>query len=204
MKHNTRWVIVDTETDGLCAPIHVVEIAAQAMVGWEPKGEPFRVFLNHRVRMPREATAVHGYTESFISKNGIDPHKAHAQFSDYAQGDPIVCHNLSYDWNRALGPEWDRLGLVPAGCEGFCTMLLSRRVIHEEHKFSLEWLKTRFNIDSGDSHHALVDVETVVRLFADVIAPRLAAASIDTFDAVSAFSKRTPVSACQAEILRHM
>ncbi len=105
MRNNTRWVIVDTETDGLFAPIHIVEIAAQAMVGWKPSGKPFQVFLNHDVRIPHEATAVHGYTKDFLTQNGKDPAEAHAMFCDYVAGDPLVCHNLSYDWNRALVPE---------------------------------------------------------------------------------------------------
>ncbi len=203
MKYNTRWVIVDTETDGLNTPIHVVEIGAQAMIGWEPDGEPFRVFLNHNVRMPHEAYRVHGYTEAFLAKEGMEPTKGHRLFSDYVRGDPIVCHNLNYDWNRALTPEWDRLGLVPAGCRGFCSMLLSRRVVHEFRDHGLDSLKNRFSIDSGRSHQALADVETVVKLFQRVYAPRLEAANINTFEAVSAFSKRTPVDKCREEILRH-
>ena len=69
-------------------------------------------------------------------------------------------HNLSYDWNRALVPEWERLRVRPAGCAGFCTMLLSRRVIHETRKHNLDVLKAHFRIESGYSHHADADVET--------------------------------------------
>ena len=34
-----HWVIVDTETDGLYEPIHVVELSAQLMRGWEAVGD---------------------------------------------------------------------------------------------------------------------------------------------------------------------
>jgi hypothetical protein len=54
---NTHWLIVDTETDGLTDPIHVVEIAAQRMHGWEPVGEKFRVLLNHNIPNPRRPLA---------------------------------------------------------------------------------------------------------------------------------------------------
>ncbi|MGD0251964.1 MAG: exonuclease domain-containing protein, partial [Verrucomicrobiota bacterium] len=57
-----RWVIVDTETDGLTAPIHVIEIAAQLMEGSQPYGDPFQIYLNHDVPIPAAATAIHGYT----------------------------------------------------------------------------------------------------------------------------------------------
>jgi len=203
VKNDARWVIVDTETDGLFAPIHVVEIAAQAMVGWERSGEPFQVFLDHGVRIPYEATAVHGYTQAFLKEHGVAPRKAHALFRDYVQGDPIVCHNLSYDWDRALGPEWKRLRCQPAGRAGFCTMLLSRRVIHETSKHNLDLLKAHFRIQSGQSHQASADVETVVQLFSSVLAPRLSAAGIDTLDAIRAFSRRTPIRNCLAEIREH-
>lgn len=201
MKSNKRWVIVDTETDGLFEPIHVVEIAAQAMVGWEPSGPPFQVFLNHGIRIPPEATAIHGYTREFLARHGQDPVRAHGQFEAYAQGAPLVCHNLSYDWNRALVPEWGRLGLRPVGARGFCTMLLSRRTIHETARCNLDNLKHHFGIPSGRSHQAANDVETVARLFCGVMAPRLMAAGIDTFELVQAFARRTPVKKCLAQVM---
>jgi len=55
--NGTDWLIVDTETDGLSDPIHVVEIAAQRMSGWQPVGEKFRVLLNHNVHIPAVAVA---------------------------------------------------------------------------------------------------------------------------------------------------
>ena len=163
MKDNTRWVIVDTETDGLFSPIHVVEIAAQAMVGWEPRGEPFRVFLNHGVPIPYGAVAAHGYTREFLEEHGIDPTRAHGMLADFMQDAPMVCHNMRYDWTCALEPEWARLGVPPAGRVGFCSMLLSRRVIHETGRHNLDTLKAHFRVQSGTSHHALADVDTVVR-----------------------------------------
>jgi DNA polymerase III epsilon subunit-like protein len=197
MKNNTRWIIVDTETDGLFAPIHIVEIAAQAMVGWEPAGKPFQVFLNHNIRIPAAATAVHGYTSDFLAQNGKDPAEAHAMFADYAAGDPLVCHNLGYDWDRALVPEWNRLGIQAAGCPGFCSMLLSRRVIWETKKHNLDLLKAHFKIDSGRSHQAGADVETVVRIFTSVIGPRLSAAGIDSFQQIRTFSRKSPIKKCR-------
>ena len=37
------WILFDTETTGLSAPIFVVELAAQWMRGWSVEGEPFRI-----------------------------------------------------------------------------------------------------------------------------------------------------------------
>jgi DNA polymerase III epsilon subunit-like protein len=55
-----------------------------------------------------------------------------------AADQPIVAYNISFDWNRALEPEYARLGLPPAGCRGFCAMTLARRVITGTENFKLE------------------------------------------------------------------
>jgi len=135
-----------------------------------------------------------------VMEHGIDPARAHGMFADFMQDAPMVCHNMRYDWTRALEPEWARLGVPPAGRVGFCSMLLSRRVIHETRRHNLDTLKAHFRVQSGTSHHALADVDTVVRLFTDVIGPRLSAAGIDTLDEIRRFSRRTPIRTCLAEI----
>jgi DNA polymerase III epsilon subunit-like protein len=191
-----RWVIVDTETDGLTDPIHVVEIAAQLMEGWETCGEPFQIFLNHNVHIPSAAVSIYGYTREFLRVNGRPPMEAHEAFRQYAGECPIVAHSLGYDWNRALLPEWNRLGLKPIGCRGFCTVTLSRRVLPEAEGLSLDVLKSFYRLGEGPSHKAQADVATVVRLFKEIMRPRLELAGLTTFDAWQQFARRTPVSDC--------
>jgi DNA polymerase III epsilon subunit-like protein len=72
------------------APIHTLEIAAQLMEGWEPVGEPFRVYLNHNVSIPLAATAVHGYTREFLQKHGQPPREAHERFRQYIGTLPLA------------------------------------------------------------------------------------------------------------------
>lgn len=191
-----RWVIVDTETDGLTYPIHVVEIAAQLMEGCEPCGSPFQVYLNHNVPIPSGAFAVHGYSQEFLRENGRPPVEAHEAFRQYAGESPIVAHSLGYDWNRALVPEWARLGLKPIGRRGFCTVSLSRRVLIDAPSYSLDDLKMRFGLADGPSHKAFADVRTVVRLFREVLRPRLETAGLTTFEAWQEFAQRTPILKC--------
>jgi len=45
--NQTIWVLLDTETNGLQAPIYAVEIGAQMMRGWKPEGPPFRRLLKY-------------------------------------------------------------------------------------------------------------------------------------------------------------
>lgn len=190
MKDRKKWVIVDTETNTLYPPVYVIEIAAQLMEGWTPVGEPFRIFINHRVKIDPDAKSIHGYDEKFLEKNGINPIKAYEKFRDYAQDFPLVAHNLAFDWNRALTGEYERLGIDPIGTRGFCTLMLSRRVIPEVDNHRLDTLKEAFNLSSGKSHQALSDVICVVQLIAKVIAPRLERISLETYEMVDKFSKK--------------
>ena len=70
--NNTDWVLIDTETTGLSAPIFVVELAAQKMHGWEPYGDPLRRLINQNADIPPEASRVHGYTREILERDG-DP-----------------------------------------------------------------------------------------------------------------------------------
>jgi putative phage-type endonuclease len=192
----TRWVIIDVETDGLYEPIHVVELSGQLMEGWEPVGEPFQMFLNHDVPIPPEAVAIHGYTQEYLRKHGHEPVRVYQAFRDYVRDCPLVAHNLSYDWNRCLEPEWARLGIPRIGQRGYCCMMLARRLAPETSSYRLEALKQCFQLTQSRSHQAKNDVLTIVELFQRVYGPRLKLAGIDTFESVAGFTKRTPVAKC--------
>ena len=200
MKSGSRWIILDTETDGLTDPIHVVEVAAQLMVGWAPEGVPFRVLINHEIDIGYEAIQIHGYDRAFLAKHGIDPLRAYSAMREYVKDYPIVAHNLGYDWDRALTREWERLGIPKIGRRGFCSWALSRRVIPEAESHKLEALKNAFGLNTGRSHQALGDVTTLVQLMTTVIAPRLSRASLETFDLIERFSRKD-TKACHEVII---
>jgi len=170
------------------------------MNGWDPVGEKFRVLLNHGVTIPPEATAVHGYTTEFLKQNGEDPFVAYDRFREFVGDLPVVAHNLSFDWNRALFQEWLRLGLDPIGKRGFCTLMLSRRLVDECKSYRLDALRDTFKLNTEDAHRAFGDVGTLVALFARVFRPRLEVNGFETFETVAEFSKRTPVAKCLCQI----
>ncbi len=194
----TEWILIDTETTGLVAPIYVIEIAAQRMRGWDPVGERFHCYLDHGVRVPPEATAVNHITTEFLRSNGSPPLEAHAAYADYVGDRPVASHSLSYDWDRCLRPERERLRQRPAGTRGFCTMLLSRRVLPEARSVSLDVLRVQLGISSSGAHSASGDVDTVLDLVRGWFRPRLEAAGISTLADVMKFSRTTPIRKCHA------
>jgi DNA polymerase III epsilon subunit-like protein len=190
------WLVLDTETDGLRDPIHVVELSAQLMQGWNPIGTPFHMLLNHDVPIPAAAFGVHGYSREYLKEHGQDPREVYAEFRKYAQDFPIVAHNLAYDWNRCLIPEWNRLTIHPIGEKGFCTLMLARRLAPEVQNYKLDTLKSVFNLTKSQGHRAKNDVLTLVELFQGAFRGRLENAGLDTFDAIRDFSRLTPVERC--------
>ena len=192
MKDGTKWIVLDTETDGLCHPIHIVEIAAQRMIDDQTDGEPFQIFLDHEVPIPTAAYAVHGYSQSFLTKNGADPHEAYKQLREYIGDRFVCCHNMRYDWSQALMPEWARLGIEPIGQKGFCTWMLSKRIVRELVSFRLDLLRRHYNLNCSKAHSALGDVESVVDLLSTHLLPQLHKKQISSFEDVLEFSRINP------------
>ena len=109
----------------------------------------------------------------------------------------MVAYNLSFDWDRALAPEYTRLGISPTGSRGFCAMTLSRRVLQGPVNFKLETLKEHFNLNAERSHRGRQDVETLTALFERVLSPKIYQAGLYGFDAIREFARRTPIASCQ-------
>jgi len=172
----------------------------EELEGKSPDGEPFRSLLNHDVYIEPEAEAVHGYTREYLRKHGADPMVAHRQFHEYCGTEPVVAYNISYDWDRVLLPEYDRLGIPQTGSKGFCALTLARRAITETPNLKLPTLKEHFNLSNNPSHRGLNDVESLVRLFSTVLRPRLEPAGISGFELIAKFSKLTPVAKCLEQL----
>jgi len=187
---NTEWVILDTETTGFSAPIFVVEIAAQKMMGWEPAGPPFRQLLNHGADIPPEAARVHGYTREILERDGDPPKEVYAAFARYVGKRPLVAYNLPYDLDKVLLPEWERLGIQPIGTEGFCALALTQRLLDPvpAGNCKLQTLRQYYRLPERGAHTALGDVETVIDLLNKVIRPLSEKIGLNTWGKILSFS----------------
>lgn len=198
-----EWVLLDTETTGIIDPIYILEIYGQKMKGLTPVGNPLHLFINHKIPIPPEATAIHGYTNSFISKVGIDPKTAHKIIEEYCSGSPICSHNLGYDWCRCLVPERRRLGREASLHKGFCTLQLFRRTLDYQENYKLTHLKDIYSIkhpENCPSHSAKGDVLTVLEILKQKVFPLLKDHKITTIDEIKNLSKITPISLCRKNL----
>ncbi|HIE54844.1 MAG TPA: 3'-5' exonuclease, partial [Chromatiaceae bacterium] len=159
----TPWILLDTETTGLKAPIYAVELGAQRMRGWLPDGPPFRRLLNHSAEIPPEASRVNGYTREILERDGDPPHQVYAEFAAYVGESPLVAYNLRYDLDQVLRPEWRRLGIAPIGHGGFCALRLTQRLLDPvpAGNCKLQTLRQFYRLPERGAHTALGDVDTV-------------------------------------------
>ena len=187
------WVVIDTETNGIQAPIYVVEIGAQKMKGWLPDGPPFRRLLNHNADISPEASRVNGYTREILERDGEDPLAVYQDFAAYAGQVPLVAYNLAFDWDKVLLPEWQRLGLAPIGQRGWCALELARRLLDPvpAGNCKLQTLRQFYRLPERGAHTALGDVQTVVDLLGTVLRPLAEARGLHTWADLVAVTEST-------------
>ena len=186
-----EWVIIDVETDGLTEPIHVLEIAAQRMRGWEQSGEIFLRLINHGIDIPSKASAIHGFTREILERDGFPPGEVYDALREYVGGFPIVAYNLPFDWDKVLIPEWKRLGVQQIGERGLCALDLTRRLLGSipAGNFKLQTLRRYFQLPDRAAHSADGDVLATADLATQVLQPAAKQLGITTWEALVAKSK---------------
>jgi len=186
----TPWILLDTETTGLSAPIYVVELAAQRMRGWEPDGEPFRKLLNQNQDIPPEAARIHGYTREILERDGEPALQVYRDFGNYAGKWPLVSFNLEYDLDEVLIPEWERLRVASIGVRGLCALRLAQRLLDPipAGNCKLQTLRQYYRLPERGAHTASGDVQTVADLLAQVLRPIAELRSLDTWEKLVAYA----------------
>ena len=187
---DSPWILLDTETTGLSAPIFVVELAAQRMRGWHPDGEPFRKLLNQNEDIPPAASRVHGYTREILERDGESAAEVYRAFADYVGELPLVAFNLEYDLTEVLEPEWRRLRIAPIGTPGFCALRLAQRLLDPvpAGNCKLQTLRQYYRLPERGAHTGLGDVQTVADLFAQVLRPIAEHRGLDSWDKLVAYA----------------
>ena len=190
--HDKYWVLIDTETTGIKAPIHVVDIGAQLMCGWEPEGPSFQRLINTAGYISPEVSRIHGYTKEILERDGFPPHDVYGEFSKYCQNHPIVSYNLEYDYDRVLLPEWEHLNITPIGNRGFCALRLAQRLLDPvpAGNCKLQTLRQFYRLPERGAHSAMGDVLTVVDLMRKVLRPIADQRGLKTWQQLLSYSQK--------------
>ncbi len=188
--NNTPWILFDTKTTGLHAPLFVVELVAQRMRGWVAEGKPFRKLLNQNENVPVESSRVHGYTREILERDGEAPVAVYREFSAYAGNLPLVSFNLEYDLEEVLRPEWQRLRIATIGRPGFCALRLTQRLLDPvpAGNCKLQTLRQYYRLSERGAHTGMGDVETVADLMTQVLHPNAEHRGLDTWEKIVTYA----------------
>ena len=165
-----REIVFDTETTGLDPKSghRIVEIGAIELVNLVETGATLHLYFNPERSMPKEAEAVHGLSDRFLS----DKPRFHDHVDDITDffGDsPLIAHNAGFDFGF-LDAEFAACGRPPLNRARMVDTVAMARRLHPGAKHTLDALCTRYGIDRSRrvKHGALLDSELLAQLYVEM------------------------------------
>lgn len=169
-----REIVLDTETTGFEpeAGDRIVEIGALELVNHVPTGAVFHRYVNPQRAMPKEAFAVHGLGDEFLSDKPLFAEIAE-EFVVFIGEARLVIHNAAFDM-KFLNAELGRLSLPPLPWARAIDTLAMARQKFPGAPASLDALCRRFAIDNSGRilHGALLDSEILAEVYLELIGGR--------------------------------
>jgi DNA polymerase III subunit epsilon len=165
-----REIVFDTETTGLDPKSghRIVELGAIEMINLVETGRTLHLYFNPDRSMPKEAEAVHGLSDRFLS----DKPRFHDHIEEILAflGDaPLVAHNAGFDFGF-LDAEFAQCGRPPLDRTRMVDTVAMARRLHPGAKHTLDALCTRYGIDRSRrvKHGALLDSELLAQLYVEM------------------------------------
>lgn len=166
--HNGRVVVFDTETTGLdVLNDDIIQIAAIAVVKGVRTAQINFHFATDKSLSPTQK--IHNISNEELSKKAIDKKTGLTLFTDFIGSDPIIAHNVIYDY-QILNSNLAKVGLAPVyKNKTFCTLKSSRLVFPEIKSHKLSNLIKELSLEGVNSHDALDDTTATVNLLAKIL-----------------------------------
>ena len=169
-----REIVFDTETTGLspAGGDRMVEIGCIEMIGRVETGRHFHCYFNPQRSMPREAEAVHGLGDTFLSDKPMFADKAEDLLAFIGES-PLVAHNASFDFGF-LNNELGRCGRNAVCMTRMVDTLVLARSRHPGAKHSLDALCSRYGVDRSQrvKHGALLDAQLLAQVYIELTGGR--------------------------------
>ena len=163
-------VVLDTETTGLKVSEghRIVEIGCIELDDLIPTKNRFHCYLNPERKVSKEAFAVHGYTDEFLSKQKKFSHIVD-DFLNFIDGKRLVIHNAEFDISH-LNNELYNLGKNKIKQDIVDTLEIAREKFPGSGT-SLDALCKRYNIDNSrrEKHNAILDCELLSKVYINLL-----------------------------------
>ena len=165
-----KEIVLDTETTGISIKDghRIVEIGCIELENLIPTKNKFHYYLNPERKVSEQALKVHGYTDSFLSKQKkfIDISN---EFLKFIRGKRLIIHNAEFDLSH-LNNELSIIGKEKIENEFKDTLVIARDKFPGS-QVSLDALCKRFRIDNSRrvNHTALLDCDLLAKVYINLI-----------------------------------
>ena len=158
--------VVDVETTGLdFGSDEVIEIAGVKITNGEIDDE-FHEYLRNSVPVGN-SESVHGYSDSFLATNGIQPIEGLERFFDWMQGSLIVGHNISFD-QGIIESQAARLNLTAPEFIAYDTLNIAHNYLLLP-RYRLSDVANHLEVSTAPTHQALDDARCTAEVLLKLI-----------------------------------
>ncbi len=161
------YLVLDTETTGLSLRDRIIELAAIKVVDGRVVDKRSQL-IDPQVYISPFITNLTGIAPAMVRGKATIA-QVLPRFLDFAEGLPIVGHNVSFDLGM-LTQEGLRVHVPVHLRIAADTVLLSRRLLPELPSHSLQAMVDYFHIQSLPAHRALADVYATQELYLRLLA----------------------------------
>ena len=158
----TTYVVFDIETTGF-SPVNnrIIEIGAVKVCDGQIL-DRFSTFVNPKVPIPYNIVKLTSITDSMVA-DAPEIDTVLPEFLDFCQDAVLVAHNASFD-TGFIRENAKRLSL-PADFTYLDTMVMSRVLLPEQNKHTLDALCKVFSVSLENHHRAVDDAEATAHIF---------------------------------------
>ena len=165
-----KEVVLDTETTGISVKDghRIVEIGCIEIDNLIPTKNKFHCYLNPERKVSEQAFKVHGYDDSFLSKQKKF-NEVVEEFLEFIYKKRLIIHNSEFDLTH-LNNELKLLGKPKIQNEVVDTLVLAREKFPGS-QINLDALCKRFRIDNSRrvTHTALIDCDLLSKVYINLI-----------------------------------
>ena len=165
-----KEIVLDTETTGISVKEghRIVEIGCIELDNLVPTKNKFHYYLNPERKVSEEALKIHGYDDSFLSKQKKFE-QIGQEFLDFIKDKKLIIHNADFDLAH-LNNELKIFGKEKIDNDIVDTLILARNKFPGS-QVSLDALCKRFRIDNSRrvKHTALIDCDLLAKVYINLI-----------------------------------
>lgn len=165
-----RQIVLDTETTGLEPEDghRIIEVACLEMIDRQLTGNHLHFYINPKRSIERDAVAVHGITDSFLTDKPLFGDIA-ADLIAFLEGAELIIHNAPFDvgfLNHELKLTKQHFNAITDYCQIIDTLVLACQKHPGQHN-NLDALCRRYHVDNSNRnyHGALLDAELLAKVY---------------------------------------